>query len=172
MNLEFKLSNRSAVVKEIKREGNIYTLSVDGIIYEVDLVKIKNHEYSILHEGKSYNVEIAAQPEPKHYDLLTSNANYELEIIDNETRYMQNRHNSGNDIADSIIRAPMPGRVVSVLVNTGDQVEAGQTILILSAMKMESEFKAGKAGIVTEIGIKEGDTVESNQVLVVIEELV
>ena len=172
MNLEFKLNNRSAVIKELKREGNIYTISVDDVIYEVDLVKIKNHQYSILHLGKSYNVEVFEKPETKHYSLKTARTDFDIEIIDNESRYMQNRNTNGNDIADSIIRAPMPGRVVSVLVGIGDQVEPGQTVIILSAMKMESEFKAGKAGIVTEIGVKEGDTVDSNQVLVVIEELI
>jgi biotin carboxyl carrier protein len=50
-------------------------------------------------------------------------------------------------------------------------VEAGQTVIIVSAMKMESEFKASKAGVVSEIPVSEGDTVDGNQVLVVIEDL-
>ncbi len=64
----------------------------------------------------------------------------------------------------------MPGKIVKILVAEGDKVEAGQTVIIVSAMKMESEFKASKAGIVNEIPVKEGDTVDGNQVLVVIED--
>ena len=65
----------------------------------------------------------------------------------------------------------MPGKIVKILVAVGDAVEAGQTVIIVSAMKMESEFKAAKAGIVSEIPVKEGDTVDGNQVLVVIEDV-
>ncbi len=172
MNLEFKLNNRNAVVKELKREGNIYTISIDDIIYEVDLVKIGDHEYSILHKGKSFNVEVTEKAEPKQYSISVSDTPFDIEIIDNESRYMLNRQNIIDDSGDSIIRSPMPGRVVSVLVNAGDQVEAGQTVIILSAMKMESEFKAGKAGIVTDVAVKTGDTVENNQLLIIIEELI
>jgi biotin carboxyl carrier protein len=92
-------------------------------------------------------------------------------VFDNESRYMQFRSQSGNNGGDNIIKSPMPGKVVNIPVKTGDRVEAGQTVIILSAMKMESEFKAGNDGIVTEIAVKEGDSVESNQLLVVIEEL-
>jgi biotin carboxyl carrier protein len=171
MNLEFKLSNRNAVLKELKREGNIITISVDDVIYEVDLIKVKNNQYSVLHQGKSTNVEVFEKMEPKQYTIRTATSDFDVEVIDIESRYMQNRNQVGDVTGDSIIRAPMPGKVVSILVQTGDQVEAGQTVVILSAMKMESEFKAGKSGIVTEVGIKEGDTVESNQVMVVIEEV-
>ena len=65
----------------------------------------------------------------------------------------------------------MPGKVVKLLVAEGDAVEVGQTVIIVSAMKMESEFKATKAGVVSEIPVAEGDTVDSNQVLVVIEDV-
>ncbi|MFC2099127.1 biotin/lipoyl-containing protein, partial [Bacteroidota bacterium] len=51
----------------------------------------------------------------------------------------------------------------------GEKVEAGQTVIIVSAMKMESEYKAGHAGVVKEIHVKEGDTIEGNQPLVTIE---
>lgn len=64
----------------------------------------------------------------------------------------------------------MPGKIVKILVSVGDKVEPGQTVIIVSAMKMESEFKATKPGIVSEIPVSEGDTVDGNQVLVSIED--
>jgi len=172
VNLEFISNNRNAVVKELKRDGNIFTISVDGKVCEVDIVKFGNQEYSVLSKGKSYNVEVVENAEPKHYSINVCNTKHEIEVIDNETRYMQNRSNGDHENGDSIIKSPMPGRIVKVLVKAGDKVEAGQAILILSAMKMESEFKAGRAGIVTEIAVKEGDIVDGNQLLVVIEELI
>ena len=171
MELELKINDRNAIVKELKREGNIRTIAVDDKIYEVDIVKVRNQEYSLLHKGKSYNLEVIENAEPKHYSINTFDFKFDVEVFDNESRYMQFRTQNGHSCGDNIIKSPMPGKVVKVLVNAGDRVEAGHTVIILSAMKMESEFKAGKDGIVTEIAVKEGDTVDSNQLLVVIEEL-
>jgi biotin carboxyl carrier protein len=171
MNLEFKLNNRNAVIKRLKQEGNIYTLSVDDVIYKVDIAKIGKHEYSILHNDRSFNVEIVEKSEPKNYSIVTGDECFDVEIIDTESKYIQSRNNAVVESGDLIIRSPMPGRVVGVHVKTGDKVEAGQTVVVLSAMKMESEYKAGKAGIVTEIAVNAGDTVENNQLLIVIEEL-
>lgn len=171
MELELRVNDRNAIVKELKREGNIRTISVDGRIYEVDITRIRDQEYSLLHLGKSYNIEVVEKSEPKHYSINTANLKCDVEVFDNEARYMQFRTHPGQGSSDSFIRSPMPGKVVKVLVNAGDRVETGQTVIILSAMKMESEFKVGKEGVVTEITVKEGDTVDSNQLLVVIEEL-
>jgi len=170
--LELKVNNRNAIVKELKREGNLRTIAVDDEIYEVDIVKVRNQEYSVLHKGKSYNVEVVENSEPKHYSINTFYYKFDVEVFDNESRYMQFRTQAGYNSGDNIIKSPMPGKVVKILVNAGDRVESGQAVIILSAMKMESEFKAGKDGIVTEVAVKEGDTVESNQLLVVIEELI
>lgn len=171
MDLELKVNNRTAVVKELKREGNVRTIAVDDEIYEVDIVKVRSNEYSVLYKGKSHNIEVVENSEPKHYSINTFFSKFDVEVFDNESRYMQFRTHSGHNSGDNIIKSPMPGKVVKILVNAGDRVEAGQTVIILSAMKMESEFKAGKDGIVTEIAVKEGENVDINQLLVVIEEL-
>ena len=63
----------------------------------------------------------------------------------------------------------MPGRVVRILTNVGDTVEKGQTLIVLSAMKMESEYKAGTSGIVKSVSVQAGDTVDGGQLLIVIE---
>ena len=63
----------------------------------------------------------------------------------------------------------MPGKVVKVLVNEGDVVKEGQTTIIISAMKMESEYKAPMDGIVKKINVRDGDTVEGNQILIELE---
>ncbi len=64
------------------------------------------------------------------------------------------------------LRAPIPGRVVKVLVKTGDAVKAGQTLIALEAMKMENELRAPRAGTVTEVRGAEGTAVEAGQELV------
>lgn len=169
MELELKVNGRTAKVKELKREGNILTIAVDDKIFEVDLVKVGRQDYSALYKGKSYNIEVVEGKEPKHYSVNTFYFGYEIEVVDAETRYLESRELAGDHHAGSEIRSPMPGKIVKVLVKPGDTVETGQTVIIVSAMKMESEFKAPKQGFVTEVPVKEGETVDGNQVLVVFE---
>ena len=67
------------------------------------------------------------------------------------------------------IAAPMPGKVVRVLVSVGDTVEPGQGLIVVEAMKMQNEMKSPKAGIVAEIKTKDGATVAAGEILIVIE---
>jgi biotin carboxyl carrier protein len=74
---------------------------------------------------------------------------------------------SGGQAADGVqsLLAPMPGKVVRVLARPGDMVEAGQGILVVEAMKMQNEMKAGRAGRVLSIAVQEGATVKADEVL-------
>ncbi len=170
MELELIVNKRKAVVKEIKREGNILTLSVGDELYEVDIVKVSNQEFSILYKGRSFNIEVIESNKPKHFNVNTLYFKFDVEVVDNESRYRQSRMQSVPVGSDNTIRSPMPGKVVRVYVKPGDIVEAGQPLIVLSAMKMESEFKAGRRGVVKEVPVKEGETVENNQLLVVIDD--
>jgi biotin carboxyl carrier protein len=171
MELELKVNNRNTIVKEVKREGNLLTLLVDNAIYEVDIMKVNSQEFSVLYKGRSFNIEVIESKEPKHYNVNTRDFKFDVEVIDNESRYRQSRMQSKLVLNDNIIRSPMPGKVVRIFVKPGEIVEAGQALIVLSAMKMESEFKAGQRGIVKEVSVKEGDTVDNEQLLVVIEEI-
>ncbi len=170
MELELNLDGRKAILKEISREGNQLSISVDDEIFNVDLVKVGPAEYSVLYKGKSYNIEVVPAREPKHFTVNTFYFSSDIEVVDAETRYIRSRDNAAGGHVSNIIRSPMPGKIVKILVAVGDTVEVGQTVIIVSAMKMESEFKAAKAGVVSEIPVAEGDTVDGNQVLVVIED--
>jgi biotin carboxyl carrier protein len=63
----------------------------------------------------------------------------------------------------------MPGRVVRILVKEGDAVTMGQTVIVVSAMKMESEYKAAKDGVIKHVHVKEGEVVNGHQPLITIE---
>ncbi len=171
MELELKVNDRNAIVKVIKREGSLFTLAVDDELYDVDIVKVSALEFSILYQGKSFNIEVIESKEPKHFNVNTLYSKFDVEVVDNESRYRQSRMQSKQVHNDNTIRSPMPGKVVKVFVKPGETVEAGQPLIVLSAMKMESEFKAGKRGIVSEVLVKEGDTVDNDQLLVVINEI-
>jgi biotin carboxyl carrier protein len=170
MELELNLESRKAIVKEISREGSELTISVDDETFVVDIVKVGPAEYSVLYKGRSYNIEVVPGIKPKHYTVNTFYFTSEIEVVDAESRYIRSRESAAGGHVSNIISSPMPGKIVKILVAEGDPVEAGQTVIIVSAMKMESEFKATKAGIVSEIQVAEGDTVDSHQVLIVIED--
>lgn len=70
------------------------------------------------------------------------------------------------EISASLIAAPMPGRVISLLVKSGERVKVGQLVLLLEAMKMENEIIAHKAGTIKSIKVAEGSTVKKDDPLV------
>jgi len=164
--LEIRLNDRVLNVELVSRDKNHIEILIDDRTYKLDAVKVEEGIYSILLNGKSYTVELIEGDHPKNYKIQTLNRSYDLEIIDAETRYLLSRNKNLNDELDNTISSPMPGKVVKITVKTGEKVEPGQTLIIVSAMKMESEYKAGKAGTIKEIHVKEGDTIEGNQPLI------
>lgn len=75
----------------------------------------------------------------------------------------------GADATSKDLRAPMPGKVLEVLVQEGQSVEEGEAMLVLEAMKMENVLRAGAAGVVSMIGVEAGNAVEKEAVLISME---
>ena len=169
MSLEIRLDDRHSQVELVSRDKNRVKIKIYDKLHEVDIVMVEDGVYSLLINGKSYILHLMEGDTSKKYNVHTANRSFDLEIIDAETRYMMSR--KGNELEDegNQITSPMHGKVVKIPVKTGDKVDVGQTVIIVSAMKMESEYKAGKAGVIKEILVKEGDTIEGNQALITIE---
>lgn len=169
MAVEINIDGRTAQVTELKRSGNLLTIQVDDEVYEIDALKVGEGIYSMLFRGKSYNLEMIDNGSPRHYTVNSFHNSYQVEIIDAQTRYLQSRSKGNSADTGNTIISPMPGKVVRIPIKVGEAVEAGQTLIIVSAMKMESEFKARVAGTVKSIHAAEGDTIDANKVLVVLE---
>ena len=165
--MEIKINDRIAQVEMLSRDGNVLKLSIDGKKYEADIEMVENGVYSVLIDNKSHNIELIEE-EHKNYIVNTYSRSYNVEIVDAESKYLMSR-NKDNDLEDNIISSPMPGKVVKILVKVGDKVKAGDTVVIVSAMKMESEYKVKNDRLIKEIKVKEGDTINSHQPLIVIE---
>jgi len=165
MAVEVKIGDRVAWVNLLKQEGNMLEVEVDGKIYEVDLMHTADGTFSILEGGHSHDMELVPQG-PKKYTAYTLYETFDVEVIDAEARYLHNRNANGASSGESKISSPMPGKVVKVLVQEGDEVQEGDTIIIISAMKMESEYKAPKDGTIKKVHVKDQQTVDSNQVLI------
>ncbi|MBW6460406.1 MAG: biotin/lipoyl-binding protein [Bacteroidales bacterium] len=166
--LEIQVGERIARVELIGRKGSELKIKVDDKIYDADILMVERGVYSILHDGMSYNVELIATNGPKHYQVNTLFYSFNAEVVDAETKYLKSRKKI-DDLEENIISSPMPGKVVKIMVKPGDQVKAGDTVVVVSAMKMESEYKVKNDRLIKEIKVKEGDTVSANQPLIIIE---
>lgn len=169
MALEIKLNNRTALVELLARQGNQTRVKIDDKEYEADIVQVEQGVYSILIGGRSFNIELIPGEQPKTYSVNTYLNAYQAEVVDAETKYRHSRQKGTQLEGEKVIVSPMPGKVVKITCQLGDEVVPGQTLIIVSAMKMESEFKARAAGRVADIRVSEGDTVEGKQILIVIE---
>lgn len=92
-----------------------------------------------------------------------------LRVRSARTAALEDMASSGSDLAGSVVKAPMPGRVVKIQAAVGDTVKGGAPLLILEAMKMENEVTATGEGVVTSIAVDVGQAVETGETLVVIE---
>lgn len=167
-NLEIQVGERVAKVELLQQEGNNLLISVDDKEYDVDIIMVERGVYSIILDGRSYNVELIDTDGAKKYSVNTIFNSYDVEVLDAESKYLKSRKRV-DDLEDNVISSPMPGKVVKILCKPGDEVKAGETVIIVSAMKMESEYKVRKDRIVKEVKVKEGDTVSANQPLIIIE---
>jgi biotin carboxyl carrier protein len=122
--------------------------------------------YSILLDGRSYDVQI--ERTPRHLVAVLDGHRFEIEVHD-PRRWSGRSANQRGDAVQTV-SAPMPGRVVRVLVAPGDAVESGQGVLVVEAMKMQNEMKATRGGRVITVTVKEGATVTAGEVLATIGE--
>ena len=169
MSYEVNLDKRNATIELIHQDGNHIKVVVDNTVYELDIAMVEEGVYSVLLDNKSFNLELIKNGSNKKYTVNTYLNTYEVEIIDAEAKYLRNRKKSMFGEEENNIFSPMPGKVVKIPVIIGEAVKEGQTVIIISAMKMESEFKAKKEGVVKEILVKENDTVDGNQLLIRLE---
>ncbi len=168
MSYEVKIHDRIARVELLSRQGDQLLVAVDGKEYALDFVQLNKGSYSILYRNKSYNVELIPVNGVRKYHVNTFKNTYEVEIIDAEAKYLASRQKQQETGGAEVITAPIPGKVVKVMVAEGERVEAGQTLLILSAMKMESEFKSAAPAVVKQLKVSEGQSVEAREEMVVL----
>jgi len=170
MAYEINLEHRNARIELLNRAGSKMLVAVDDRKYELDVVMVEKGVYSILYNGHSYNVELIEGETSKEYIVNTFARSFIARIIDAETKYLQNRSLGTEHEGENEISSPMPGKVIKIPVSVGENVTAGQTLIVVEAMKMQSEFKATADRVVNAILVKEGDTVNSHQVMLRLEE--
>jgi biotin carboxyl carrier protein len=167
--MEVKLRENTYQIEILKKENNKLDVMIDDRRYELDILKVENDIYSVIYNGKSFDLEVVSGKTNRNLTVAYECMTFDVEIIDPQAKYFLNRKKSGKGDGNNAISSPMPGKVVKIPVSEGDQVEAGDTVIIISAMKMESEYKAPITGTVKKIHVSEGDIIEGGKTLIVIE---
>jgi len=165
-----------------------YHATIDGIEHELAIEELADAgAFEINLGGKKIKADLR-QVGPTSFSIVVGNRSFDLDVIRQgdefvissragatrltleDARRRLTRSRGSREVSGKVqMRAMMPGRVLSVLVQVGDPVEAQQGVLVIEAMKMENELKSPKAGKVVEVKVVAGQTVEKGELLIVIE---
>lgn len=144
---------------------------VNGAEFLTDIVQTGERFFNVLQDGKSYSVEVVkSDATSKTITLKVNNSIFEMHVKDKFDQLLdQMGLKSATKQMAGELKAPMPGMVIDVRVEIGQQVKKGDAVLVLEAMKMENVLKAAGDGIVKSIEAVKGKNVEKGQVLIVFE---
>src|SRR5215475_6473810 len=148
---------------EISGEPNSPIFVQDGLALDTHGVEIRPNTYSVLLNGRSFEVRVAPQPDGTlklHIGAFECIA----EVIDPRA-WRGRRHGALEAEGRQQITAPMPGKIVRLLVSAGDAVEVGQGLLVVEAMKMQNEIRSPKSGKVEKLFVQEGQAVNAGEIL-------
>lgn len=150
---------------ELTRSAGRWDCRLDGREVVVDAVLARRDVLSVLIGGKAYEIKRERSATDMH--LWVGSVRYAVHVRD--PRSLRSRQAADDGKGPRKLVAPMPGKVVRVLVAPGDAVEPGQGLLVVEAMKMQNEMKASRAGRVVEVRVRDGETVGAGDTLVVLE---
>jgi biotin carboxyl carrier protein len=151
---------------EDKQKGDQWVCKLNGREFPMDVVSVQEGVLSLLTNGKSY--EIKQETVGAETNVVVGHERFSVAVRD--PRSFRSRSRAGaSEQGVKKITAPMPGKVVRILAGVGAQVETGQSVIVIEAMKMQNELKAPKAGVVKKINVVEGAAVEAGQSLAEVE---
>jgi len=144
---------------KIERRGGEYRLQIGDKSYVILSAETNQGVRSLLIDGGQYEVAVRSVGGDR-YEVTSSAGTETLRVQDPLTHLAEQAHDKGASSGRRIVEAYMPGRVVALLVEEGDEVTAGQGIVVLEAMKMENEIDAERDGVIAKIHVERGQAVE------------
>ena len=150
----------------LRLDSGEFSIELDGKPYAADVCQLDARTLSILLDGRSYRVLLDNRGDDKAVSVEDRRIPFRIE----DPRSLQSRRktDAGGSGARPVV-ASMPGRIIRLLVQQGEVVEAHQGLIVVEAMKMQNELKAPKAGTVVRVAVEVGATVQAGAVLLVIE---
>jgi biotin carboxyl carrier protein len=164
-----------------RRCGNGWAVRVNGRAFYVDAAASRGRWSFLVRESGAAAVAepVGAEPYASYEVAVETRAAGEqviyvdgqpvpVSVADPRSLFGRRLPESSAEAGPARILAPMPGRIVRILVKPGDVATAGQPLVVVEAMKMENELRAPRSGVVTEIRVDEGMSIEANTVLIVL----
>lgn len=166
MKYEVRISGKTHIV-ELERRADGWHASIEGESgITADVVEIVPNVFSVLLSGRSHEIYVTPSSGGQ-LQLHTGGLEFLAEVIDPRS-WRGRRHGGAEAEGREQILAPMPGKVVRLLVKAGDPVEARQGLLVVEAMKMQNEIRSPKSGTVERILVAEGQAVNAGEVLCIV----
>lgn len=150
---------------EVRGRDGRYTLDLDGRRLDVDLHEVGDGFVSLLIEGRSYDVGI--EPREGGYAVVLADDTLHVDLAGVARGGGAARRKQA--FGPARLTAPMPGKLVRLLVEPGQDVTEGQGLVVMEAMKMENELRSPRAGRVKEIFVREGQALEAGALLALVE---
>ena len=150
---------------DLSRADSRWSCRLDGRDVEVEAVLVRPDVLSLRIGNLAYEVKSERVANDLH--LWVGSTRFAVEVRD--PRSLRGRSRAADDQGPKKITAPMPGKVVRLLLREGDAVEAGAGVAVVEAMKMQNEIKSPKKGTVQKILVSEGTPVNAGDVLAVVE---
>jgi biotin carboxyl carrier protein len=159
-------ANGKSRTVQVRRVNGKFAVLLDGQEWIVDAARVDAHSLSLLVDGLSFDVTIAAGR--GNGQLAVSVGGVPVAVELNGNRSWAKRGDTATGSGPQRVVAPMPGKVVRVAAAAGAAVEARQPLVVIEAMKMENELRASRPGVVAEVHVKEGESVEAGALLLVV----
>jgi len=150
---------------ELEQADGRWSCRLDGKPIEVDAVLARPNVLSLFIGNKAYEVKCERVGNDVH--IWVGSRRFATEVRD--PRSLRSRVRAADDHGPKKLSAPMPGKIVRVLLKQGDPVEAGAGVLVVEAMKMQNEVKSPKKGTIQKIMVSEGAAVNAGDVLAIVE---
>ena len=167
MTFEIEVNGRVRTASVEPAGADRFRVRIDGVVHEVES-RATDVGVSLRYPDSGRGVDVAITEQPGG-ELWIQLPRVTVQAVVDARRYRRGGGGPAAAAGELRVVAPMPGRVLRVLVAPGDQVEAGQLLVVVEAMKMENELKAAKAGTVKAVAVAPGQSVESGRLLVIVE---
>jgi biotin carboxyl carrier protein len=158
---------RNLVVE--RREDGRFSVTIDGEERVVDSAQVGDGTWSLIIDGRSFVVHL--DPAKRHDKLTCDGVYAEVDVEDARRKRLAEKvgRTAAADVRGELVKAPIAGKVVKIVVALGDEVEPGAGVCVLEAMKMENEILAERGGTVKAIHVASGDPVDNGDKLVTLE---
>jgi biotin carboxyl carrier protein len=150
---------------EMTQAGELPVWTIDGQHVGADATEVSPGIYSILINGKSF--EVRMERSGAGLRAIAGSREFSV-VIQDERQWRRKRASAVEAEGRQQVLAPMPGKIVRVLVKTGDAVRAGQGLLVVEAMKMQNEICAPKSGTIDRVAVVEGQTVNAGELVAIV----